>query len=140
VVLLCSIRVKLDKKDGNGRSVRMDCDCAMIECLYDFAPGRCACATICLVRIKSALGMHCLCTKCAMSVYINRSLLLQCQNGLNRDLFAKNLQILQEVCTKSALNRQSLHMQIICTPTKEEQIVCSQYANSYYMQTKSTLS
>jgi hypothetical protein len=34
------IRVKLDKKDGDGRSVRMDCDCAMIECLYDFAPGR----------------------------------------------------------------------------------------------------
>jgi len=40
VVLLCRIRVKLDKKDGDGRSVRMDCDCAMIECLYDFAPGR----------------------------------------------------------------------------------------------------
>ena len=34
------IQVKLDKKDGDGRSVRMDCDCAMIECLYDFAPGR----------------------------------------------------------------------------------------------------
>ena len=40
VALLCRIRVKLDKKDGDGRSVRMDCDCAMIECLYDFAPGR----------------------------------------------------------------------------------------------------
>ena len=38
--LLCRIRVKLDKKDGDGRSVRMDCYCAMIECLYDFAPGR----------------------------------------------------------------------------------------------------
>jgi hypothetical protein len=47
VVLLCRIRVKLDKKDGDGRSVRMDCDCAMIEYLYDFAPGRCAYATIC---------------------------------------------------------------------------------------------
>ena len=45
VALLCRIRVKLDKKDGDGRSVRMDCDCAMIECLYDFAPGRCACAS-----------------------------------------------------------------------------------------------
>ncbi len=44
VVLLFRVRVKLDKKDGDGRSVRMDCDCAMIECLYDFAPGRCACA------------------------------------------------------------------------------------------------
>jgi hypothetical protein len=40
VVLLFRIRVRLDKKDGNGRSVQMDCDCAMIECLYDFAPGR----------------------------------------------------------------------------------------------------
>ena len=40
VALLCRIRVKLDKKDGDGRSVRMDCDCAMIKCLYDFAPGR----------------------------------------------------------------------------------------------------
>ncbi len=44
VVLLFCIRVKLDKKDGDGRSVWMDCDCAMIECLCDFAPGRCACA------------------------------------------------------------------------------------------------
>jgi hypothetical protein len=26
VVLLCHIQVKLDKKDGDGRSVRMDCD------------------------------------------------------------------------------------------------------------------
>ncbi len=26
VVLLCSIRVKLDKKDCDGRSVQMDCD------------------------------------------------------------------------------------------------------------------
>ncbi len=26
VVLLVRIRVKLDKKDGDGRSVRMDCD------------------------------------------------------------------------------------------------------------------
>jgi hypothetical protein len=41
----------LDKKDGDGRSVRMDCDCAMIECLYDFAPGRCACA-------RFAVGMQ----------------------------------------------------------------------------------
>jgi hypothetical protein len=38
VVLLCRIRVKLDKKDGNGRSIRMDCYCAMIECLHDCAP------------------------------------------------------------------------------------------------------
>jgi len=43
--------VKLDKKDGDGRSVRMDCDCAMIECLYDFAPGRCVCA-------RFAVGMQ----------------------------------------------------------------------------------
>ena len=44
VVLLFRVRVKLDKKDGDGRSVWMDCICAMIECLYDFAPGRCVCA------------------------------------------------------------------------------------------------
>jgi hypothetical protein len=31
VELLYRIRVKLDKKDGDGRSVRMDCDCAMIS-------------------------------------------------------------------------------------------------------------
>jgi hypothetical protein len=51
VVLLFRIRVKLDKTDGDGRSVRMDCDCAMIECLYDFAQGRCACA-------RFAVGLH----------------------------------------------------------------------------------
>ena len=40
VVLLFRIRVKTDEKDRNGRSVLMDCDCAMIDCLYDYAPGR----------------------------------------------------------------------------------------------------
>jgi len=40
VVLLFRIRVKTDKKDRNGRSVLMDCDCAMIDCLYEYAPGR----------------------------------------------------------------------------------------------------
>jgi hypothetical protein len=55
VVLLFRIRVKLDKKDGNGRSVRMDCDCAMIECLCDFAEGRCACASL-------AVGLHKVCS------------------------------------------------------------------------------
>ena len=51
VALLCRVRVKLDKKDSHGRSVRMDCDCAMIECLYDFAPGRCALLGLLLVCI-----------------------------------------------------------------------------------------
>ena len=51
VVLLFRVQVKLDKKNCDGRSARMDCDCAMIECLYDFAPGRCACA-------RCAVGMH----------------------------------------------------------------------------------
>ncbi len=51
VVLLFRIQVKLDKKDGDGRSVRNDCDCTMIECFYDFAPGRCACA-------RFAVGMQ----------------------------------------------------------------------------------
>ncbi len=75
---LCRIRVKLDKKDGDGRSVRMDCDCAMIECLYDFLRAGVHALGFFLVCIKSVLGMHCVCTKCAMSVDINRSLLLQC--------------------------------------------------------------
>ena len=39
VVLLFRIRVKTDAKDRNGRSVLKDCDCAMIDCLYDYAPG-----------------------------------------------------------------------------------------------------
>ncbi len=41
VVLLFSVLVKLDKKDGDGRLGRMDCNCAMIKCLYDFALGKC---------------------------------------------------------------------------------------------------
>ena len=40
VVLLFRIRVKTDEKDRNARSVLKDCDCAMIDCLYYFAPGR----------------------------------------------------------------------------------------------------
>jgi hypothetical protein len=40
VVLLCRFRVKTDMKDDRGRSVLMDCDCALIDCLYDYAPGR----------------------------------------------------------------------------------------------------
>ena len=38
-MLLCRIRVKTDEKDRNGRSVLMDCYCAMIDCLFDYAPG-----------------------------------------------------------------------------------------------------
>ena len=37
---LFRILVKTDEKDRNGRSVLMDCDCAMIDCLYDYAQGR----------------------------------------------------------------------------------------------------
>ena len=40
VVLLFRLRVKTDEKDRDGRSVLMDCDCAMIDCLDDYAPGR----------------------------------------------------------------------------------------------------
>ncbi len=43
MVLLFCIRVKSDKKGRNSRSVLMDsldCDCAMIDCLHDYAPGR----------------------------------------------------------------------------------------------------
>ena len=43
VVLLCRIRVKTDMKDDNGRSVLRDCDCALVDCLYDYAPGRYTC-------------------------------------------------------------------------------------------------
>ena len=39
VLLLFRIRVKTDEKDSKGRSVLMDCDCAMIDCLFDYAPG-----------------------------------------------------------------------------------------------------
>ncbi len=39
VLLLFPIWVKTDEKDRNGRSILMDCDCAMIDCLYDYAPG-----------------------------------------------------------------------------------------------------
>ena len=62
VALLFRVRVKLDKKYSDGRSVRMDCDCAMIECLYDFAPGRCACA-------MCAVGVHLVCTVSALYLY-----------------------------------------------------------------------
>ncbi len=55
-MLLCRIQVNLDKKDGYGRSVWMDCDCAMIKCLYDFAQGRCTCAIICFGVHKVCIG------------------------------------------------------------------------------------
>ena len=38
-VLLFRIRVRTDMKDADGRSVLKDCDCAMIDCLYDYAQG-----------------------------------------------------------------------------------------------------
>jgi hypothetical protein len=40
MVLLFCIRVKTDKKRRNSRSVLMDCYCAMIDCLHNYAPGR----------------------------------------------------------------------------------------------------
>ena len=33
-------------KDDKGRSVLMDCDCALIDCLYDYAPGRYKCIVL----------------------------------------------------------------------------------------------
>jgi hypothetical protein len=82
VVLLFRVRVKLDKKGSDERSVQMDCECTMIECLYEFAPGRCACARFAVglqhkVCISSALCMHCVCTICASSLHINQSLVFQ---------------------------------------------------------------
>ena len=38
VLLLFRLRVKTDEKDRNGRTVLMDCDCALIDSLYDYAP------------------------------------------------------------------------------------------------------
>ena len=48
VVLLFRIRVRTDMKDAEGRSVLKDCDCAMIDCLYDYAQGRQKCNFICI--------------------------------------------------------------------------------------------
>ena len=77
VVLLFRVRVKLDKKDGagDGRSVWMDCDCAMIECLYDFAPGRFTCARCAVGMQNKVCSLHLVCIICAhtyaLSVQIN---------------------------------------------------------------------
>ena len=51
VVLLCRFRVKTDMKDDKGRSVLMDCDCALIDCLYDFAPGGYKCIFVCQAKL-----------------------------------------------------------------------------------------
>ena len=53
VVLLCSFRVKTDMEDDNDRSVLMDCDCALIDCLYDYAPGRYECIFLYLQKCQS---------------------------------------------------------------------------------------
>ena len=47
VVLVCRFRVKTDMKDDTGRSVLMDCDCALIDCLYDNAQGGYNCIFVC---------------------------------------------------------------------------------------------
>ena len=39
VLQLFRMRVKTDEKDRKGRSVLMDCDCGMIDSLFDYAPG-----------------------------------------------------------------------------------------------------
>ena len=36
VVLLFSILVKTDQKEREGKSVLKECDCAMIDCRYDY--------------------------------------------------------------------------------------------------------
>ena len=40
VLLFSIIRVRTDIKDVDGRSVLKDCNCAMIDCLYDSAAGQ----------------------------------------------------------------------------------------------------
>ena len=47
VVLLCRVRVKTDMKDDKGRFVLKDCNCALIDCLYDYAPGGYKCIFVC---------------------------------------------------------------------------------------------
>ena len=72
-VLLSRVRVKLDKKDGDGRSVRMDCDTAMIECLYGLLrAGAHALGVPLVCRIKSAvciLSALCVHTMCIKSQF-----------------------------------------------------------------------
>ena len=60
VVLLCRFRVKTDMKDDKGRSVLMDCDCALIDCLYDFAPGGYKCIFVCQSKTlsKQCANLH----------------------------------------------------------------------------------
>ena len=58
VVLLCRFRVKTDMKEDNGRSVLKECDCALIDCLYDYAQGRykhilCAFVKLCVNNIQT---------------------------------------------------------------------------------------
>ena len=73
VVLLSRVRVKLDKKDGDGRSIRMDIDTVMIECVSTtlFRAGAHALGVPLVCRIKSAvcilsaLCVHTVCIKCA---------------------------------------------------------------------------
>ena len=58
VVLLCRFRVKTDMKDDKGRSVLMDCDCALIDCLYDYAPGRYKCIFL-YMQVYQTLSKPC---------------------------------------------------------------------------------
>ena len=64
LVLLFRVQVKLDKEDGDGRSVQMDCNCAMIKCLYDFAQGRCACARCAVGMPNKVCSLHFVCIVC----------------------------------------------------------------------------
>jgi len=61
VVLLFRIRVKLDKKDGNGRSVRMDCDCAISSVSATLLRAGARVLVWLLVCIKSAVCLQNVC-------------------------------------------------------------------------------
>ena len=52
-VLLCRFWVKTDMKDDKGRSVLMDCDCTLIDYLYDNAPGGYKCIFVCQSKTLS---------------------------------------------------------------------------------------
>ena len=50
-VVLCRFQVKTDKMDDKGSSVLMDCNCALIDCLYNYAPGGYKCIFLCQAKL-----------------------------------------------------------------------------------------
>ena len=53
------------RKTKGSLGIKMDIDTAMIECLYDFAPGRCACARCAVGMPNKVCSLHFVCIVCA---------------------------------------------------------------------------